>query len=258
MKKNKVLICILIFFAIFLVVVNLNKNFKNSNNNGINTINKISPQYTSTSTISPYQELLDKIDNQSNNSNFPSSTINIDGKLKKLYAGFYFPNNPETIQNNNISLFNHPNENNISKQIRAGIVLFESFQNKNIIFWESEDILYGIMSNTYFSDINGDNEDEVVLVLGQGVRLVPAIYIYKRSGNKYYLINPNPNSKNFTDRWMAGLDAKLEDIDGDNIKEVVSLNGDSNDPDSYYQRIFKFNGSEYYLFKETHEPAKFN
>lgn len=179
---------------------------------------------------------------------FPSTDL---AGIGKVYTTYYLPNNPYTVLNKIEQNFNHP-EDNVGT-FRAGILVFTKGEENFSIIWESKELFSAAASVGYveFKDINNDSIDEIVLTIGQGARLNPALWIYRWDGMEFELVNPNPNSDSESERWMAGYLAELVDIDSDRTMEVVTSNEKNGAPIKY---VYKFNGTEYYLWKENTEP----
>ena len=184
---------------------------------------------------------------------FPS--IDLDSPIGRVYAAYYLPNNPETVSLELKENYNHPEEE-VGKT-RPGVIVFRNNNNKLEIVWESKEFLSSARPGKIsFQDINNDKQKELILEVGQGVRLVPAFWIYMWNGNEFVLMNPNQKAEDESERWMAGIDVQLHDLENDGTLEVITLNETGNYGDTHqYARIFKFNGTEYYLWKEVAESS---
>mgnify|MGYP001604001473 CR=1 FL=1 len=154
-------------------------------------------------------------------------------------------------------------EENKPGQKFGGIVVFK-MENDNLkFFWEStEDINMG---SVYFKDINNDGVDELVWdgYFGATGRNT-AFYIYKFSGDKFDLITPVDTFKITTPEGvykeikMTTLSGDngftyIKDIDADNVQDIAV--GYRDDNNKALVSIYKFNGAEYYLWKEVAESS---
>ncbi len=187
------------------------------------------------------------------NSAFSSSKVpTLNGEKK--YAVYYMPNSPDTVINKSRQDSNHPEDERGT--YRGGILVFIKKDNHFSIIWESKEYFSAMKGTTEFKDINNDGIDELVLIAWQGVRLVPTFWIYQWNNDEFKLINPNPGAETESDRWMAGTDVKFIDLENDGNLEVLTLN-ESGDYEDIHQSasVFKFNGSEYYLWKEVAETS---
>lgn len=225
------------------------------NKNKDSTIAK-APQFNSQlSEEKPRQYLIGYLDSltkeQIETSGFFSSGY-INNQYPKVYSAYYLPNNPDTVLKKITENYNHP-ESKLGKT-RAGVIVFNIINNKFHIIWESEDFLSAaIQGFTKFQDINNDGVDELVLTVGQGARQIPALWIYKWDGSVFKLINPNPGADSESKRWLAGISAELKDVDGDKILEAVVTSEETSLKTREVEtinRIYKFNGQEYKLWKE--------
>jgi len=170
--------------------------------------------------------------------------------MDRVYAAYYPPNVPYVLQDKLVQNYNHPESS--TGGTRGGVIVFTN-DSATHIQWESSELFgaAGSIGFVTFTDIDNDKVDELILKIAQGARLIPALWIYKWNGKEFTLINPNPESETESSRWMAGISADLNDVDGDNVLEVITTNGDGG-PTSV-ERTYKFDGSYYSLSKE--EPV---
>lgn len=201
--------------------------------------------------IAPRQYLLKYIESLSPDTydkNFSFGNVTLNGK--KVYAVYYLPNNPDTVLNKIIKNYNHPEDSH--DPWRPGILAFIKNSNSFSVIWESKEFFSaaGSVGRVEFKDIDNDGKDELVLTVGQGARLIPAVWIYKWDGKVFNLANPVPDKT--TEEWMwdseqmmAGDWVEFKDIDNNKILAVVTTN--NKDEAHTFQNIYRFDGHHYFL-----------
>lgn len=146
----------------------------------------------------------------------------------------------------------------------GGIIVFKIEKGKPKIFWESvEEINNGF---AYFKDINNDGIPEIVWdgYFGATGRN-SAYYAYKFDGNKFTTITPVRISKGITmegtpveatDTLISGDSGLtyMEDLDNDGIQEFTTGYWDENN--NAMVSTYKWNGTEYYLWKKEIDSTK--
>ncbi len=152
--------------------------------------------------------------------------------------------------------------NNKPGRMFGGILVFKLVNNQPVLFWESED--YIDSPYVSFLDIDNDGIDEIVWAGDLGVTgRSGAFYVYKFTSDKFKIITPieiqesTVSSIKIKYGWTILVgDAELayiRDIDDDKIQEIAVGYRDENEKALVF--IYKFNGTEYYLWKEVAETS---
>lgn len=142
----------------------------------------------------------------------------------------------------------------------AGFVVFKLENRQPVLFWESKEEMNN-NGRPRFQDIDNDNLDEIVWegdlsVTGSN----NSFYVYKFVNNNLKLITPiktlegvTPNGLQFKSFFtlLSGDNdlTYMKDIDGDNIQEIIV--GYRDEKEEIVSKIYKFNDTEYFLWKET-------
>ena len=140
----------------------------------------------------------------------------------------------------------------------GGIIVFEKTkEGKYDLFWESKEAI--VHAGSGFQDITNDGIPEIVVYDSPGASgSTTSFNVYAWRDNTFKLITPLSldSTPTHRDTGIGGDNGEtyMEDIDGDKIQEIVD--GYIDDKNILHQRIFKYNGKEYYLWKEKTEPAK--
>lgn len=151
---------------------------------------------------------------------------------------------------------NFPEEFNGTKQgsektNRSGFFILKN----NEILWESSRIFSSLDFNaTYFNDLDNDGIQEIVAT-DQGKRPNLPHYckvtIYKWNNSNFLEILTNLDLREPDYGCYDIDDSHIKDVDGDKIKEVLSETIKDNIKTN---RTYKWNGTEYFLWKEQKEP----
>ncbi|MEK7621835.1 MAG: hypothetical protein AAB415_01520 [Patescibacteria group bacterium] len=139
----------------------------------------------------------------------------------------------------------------------AGFMVFKLLGNRPTLFWESKEETNN-NGKPRFEDINNDEVDEIVWEGDLSVTgRTNAFYIYKFVGNTFKRISPL--QKDSTDTYLltelvgsAEL-TFMKDIDADKIQDIIV--GYEQSEGKKIAKIFKWNGSEYSLWKEVAESS---
>ena len=142
----------------------------------------------------------------------------------------------------------------------AGFVVFKLENGQPVLFWESKEEMNN-NGRPRFQNIDNDNLDEIIWegdlsVTGSN----NSFYVYRFENNNLKLITPTktlegitPNGLQFKSFFtLLSGDSELtyiKDLDSDHIQEITVGHRDEND--KIVSKIYKYNGSKYYLWKET-------
>ncbi len=153
-----------------------------------------------------------------------------------------------------------PRENSPGRPF-GGILVYKLENGKPVLFWESKEYISKLFVS--FRDIDSDGTPEIVFDGYIGVTgRDNAIYVYKFVDNTVKLITPFeelettifPTKFKYRSTLLGGTVelTYIKDIDNDGIQEIVV--GSDNEDGTKDMKIYKFNGSKYYLWKEMTEP----
>ena len=170
--------------------------------------------------------------------------------------------NGETYLLTGYSETHYTNDDNKPGRKFGGILVFKLVNNEPVLFWESEDYINSPYVS--FLDIDNDGIDEIVWDGDLGVTgRSNAFYVYKFTGDKFKIITPieiqesTVSSIKIKYGWtlLAGSSelSYIKDIDDDKVLEIIVGSRDENEKALVF--IYKFNGSEYYLWKEVTESS---
>jgi hypothetical protein len=144
----------------------------------------------------------------------------------------------------------------------GGIIVFGVKDNQPKPIWESKEIITLTMPEVLeVRDITGDKKVEIISTWSDGK--VSILYLYSWDGKTFKYITPlkkseskyaPPNSYSPIFGTNRG-DIQVKDLDGDSIDEVIISGGVTRDEIGNEipiesERIYKWNGNEYYLWKE--------
>jgi hypothetical protein len=160
------------------------------------------------------------------------------------------------------TVYNSPNDPPFLRT-DAGAILYKDADQ----IWESKEPLDALdMSNSGFVDVDNDGVYEIVLIDNSGEKVFGcAVNIYSFDGNEVKFIVPYDNLA------QQGVEYKstkirnctdISDIDGDRIMEITteefSTRTSATDGEEEIKiiRIYKYNGTEYFLWKEEIVPVE--
>lgn len=169
----------------------------------------------------------------------------------------YFQINLNTIKSTNLELRRH----------QQGILVFREDKNGEIkLIFESKNNYSSPRIKIGIYDLTGDGVNEILALLDndQG----GAMLIYKWNGSDFDMITPYVKYTRFdgkqTDELAFGADSgmtKIFDIDKDGIPEIsfpvnifLGLDENSDAKNEIKFQAYKWNGTEYFLWKEQKEP----
>lgn len=145
-------------------------------------------------------------------------------------------------------------------KFRGGVTFLEKKNDKWEIFWESSEAIDTCCPSVDLRDLTNDGVEEIIVtVIGPTGENI-AYYIYQWRDGIFKIISPvreiTTTIGTFKDTEIGGYPAEIKDIDGDNIYEVIVEYEDNISSDPYspkyvnYRQIYKYNGEQYYLWKE--------
>lgn len=246
--KQKRLIIILLFVstASFTAVFYFNHNSDNKNQTSVNI---------GTTTLSPRAEAMQQYISMG----MANETTTYEGKQ---YSLVLYRDSEGVRDNKKNPIYNHED----FPQTRGGALIY---QEKELVWESTEPIAKLSIYTSRFIDVNNDKKNELMLIDAVGENLAGCdVYIYSFTGNRFRLITPYERLKDIRPEGSKGEFVKtkiqhctaISDVDGDGKIEIVtknlSIKGDaaSGFDESWITQTYKFNGSEYYLWKETAEP----
>lgn len=142
----------------------------------------------------------------------------------------------------------------------GGIIAFEKENEKWEIFWESSEFFSESFPDIEIRDLTNDKIDEIILknTSLSGRNLGLAVYIWRN--DRFEVITKTREATTSIGKYIAldlGGDidkTRIEDIDGDNIYEIVTGYEWQETPESpvkEYQKIYKWDGERFFLWRET-------
>lgn len=160
------------------------------------------------------------------------------------------------------AVYNSPNDPPFLRT-DAGAILYKGVDQ----IWESEEPLDALdMSNSGFVDVDNDGVYEIVLIDNSGEKVFGcAVNIYSFDGNEINFIVPYDN---LTQQGVEFRSTRIRnctdisDIDGDKTIEVTTeefsthINEIGEEEKMKIVRIYKYNGTEYFLWKEEIVPVE--
>lgn len=168
----------------------------------------------------------------------------LDGKGQKKFVITYYQPNPRDPEL-------------VKEERRGGIVVFEIRNGTPILFWESKEDIILNEPTIEVKDITGDGKLEIVSKWSDGK--TDKLYIYSWDGKTFQFITPVKKVESiyttpdlYTPIFGASLggDIEVRDIDDDSIAEILMI-GVSVSNDGFITNIYKWNGTEYYLWKRN-------
>jgi hypothetical protein len=159
--------------------------------------------------------------------------------------------------------FYQPNfrDENVKKEERnGGIIVFKVTNKTPIIFWEIGNPVDLTRPGIEARDITNDGYVEITADWSDGT--IDNLFIYSWTGSNFKLISPTTIVKWPDLTTSVGYifvvrmgDIKIKDIDDDNIDEIIISGGTTrdeigNETPIESERIYKWNGSEYHLWKQ--------
>ena len=136
---------------------------------------------------------------------------------------------------------------------RAGLLVFKIINSVPNLIWESEPIPSFITPLIKTMDLAGDGKNELLALWQNGK--AESLYVYQKDGDQFKLLTPQNGSVlpvfNAPDSTI-----QVGDLDNDQIPEIwfsAELTEAGNLTEQYYV-AYKWNGSEYFRWKERPEP----
>lgn len=143
------------------------------------------------------------------------------------------------------------------KQHDGGIMVFEVNDNGSIKkIWESNDKISLSIPRMEIRDVTRDGKNEILAFWSNGRS--ENLYIYSWTGSTFILISPLIDSGIIPIFNADEGKIEVKDIDNDHIEEIIVIKDKTLSFDKEtlemiietYRQIYKWNGQEYYLFKE--------
>ncbi len=147
------------------------------------------------------------------------------------------------------------------KEEQGGIIVFKIVDKEPQIFWETSNPVTLTRPVIETRDITNDGKVEILADWSDGT--IDNLFIYSWTGSEFKFISPTTLFKSpYSGKEIIGYifvvrmgDIQIKDIDNDNIDEVIISGGTTRDKIGneipiQRERIYKFNGQEYKLWKE--------